>query len=90
MVDKDGWRLSAEPTEKLDQEDKAVWLTSKILAKHVRRVRLPDLLIEVDNQLRFTRNFLTPAQRQEPSPEDIRAVCWPRSWRSVTTSASTR
>ena len=86
MVDKDGWRLSAQPTEKLGQEDKAVWLTSKILAKHARRSRLPDLLIEVDNQLRtisfaFTRNFLTPAQRQEPSPEDIRAVCWPRSWR---------
>ena len=44
------------------------------LAKHMRRVRLPDLLIEVDNQLGFTRNFLTPTQREEPSPEDICAV----------------
>ncbi len=40
----------------------------------MRRVKLPDLLIEVDNQLGFTRNFLTPAQREEPSPEDICAV----------------
>src|SRR6201997_4548012 len=40
----------------------------------MRRVKLPDLLIEVDNQLGFTRIFLTPAQRQEPSPEDICAV----------------
>jgi hypothetical protein len=30
-----------------------------------RRVKRPDLLIEVDNQLGFTRNFLTPAQREE-------------------------
>ncbi len=37
-------------------------------------MKLPDLLIEVDNQLGFTRNFLTPAQREEPSPEDICAV----------------
>jgi Tn3 transposase DDE domain len=43
------------------------------LAKHMRRVKLPDLLIEVDNQLGFTQNFLTSAQREEPSPEDIRA-----------------
>src|SRR4029077_15599144 len=40
----------------------------------MRRVKLPDLLIEVDNQLGFTRNFLTPARREEPSPEDICAV----------------
>jgi hypothetical protein len=40
----------------------------------MRHVKLPDLLIEVDNQLGFTRNFLTPAQREEPSPEDICAV----------------
>jgi TnpA family transposase len=75
MVDKDGWRLSAEPTEKLDQEgqDRLAHLKSW-LAKQMRRVKLPDLLIEVDNQLGFTRNFLTPAQREEPSPEDICAV----------------
>jgi hypothetical protein len=65
MVDEDGWRLSAEPTEKLDQEeqDRLAHLKSW-LAKHMRHVKLPDLLIEVDNQLGFTRNFLTPAQRQ--------------------------
>ena len=40
----------------------------------MRRVKLPELLIEVDNELGFTRHFLTPAQRQEPSPENICAV----------------
>jgi len=75
VVDKDGWRLSAEPAEKLDQEgqDRLAHLKSW-LAKQMRRVKLPDLLIEVDNQLGFTRNFLTPAQREESSPEDICAV----------------
>ena len=75
MVDKDGWRLSAEPTGKLDHEgqDRLAHLKSW-LAKQMRRVKLPDLLIEVDNQLGFTRNFLTPAQREESSPEDICAV----------------
>jgi hypothetical protein len=72
---KDGWRLSTDPTEKLDQEeqDRLARLKSW-LAKQMRRVKLPDLLIEVDNQLGFTLNFLTPAQREEPSPEDICAV----------------
>ena len=75
VVDKDGWRLSTDPTEKLDQEeqDRLARLKSW-LAKQMRRVKLPDLLIEVDNQLGFTRNLLTPAQREEPSPEDICAV----------------
>jgi hypothetical protein len=40
----------------------------------MRRVKLPDLLIEVDNQLGFTRNFLTLARREEPCPENICAV----------------
>jgi len=45
-----GWHLSAEPTEKLDQQsqDRPAHLTSW-LVKRMRRVKLPDLLIEVDN-----------------------------------------
>ena len=33
----------------------------------MRRVKLPDFLIEA-------RNFLMPAQREESSPEDIRVI----------------
>jgi TnpA family transposase len=75
VIDEDGWHLSAEPTEKLDQEaqDRLAHLKSW-LSKNMRRVKLPELLIEVDNELRFTRHFLTAAQRQEPWPEDICAV----------------
>jgi hypothetical protein len=45
VVDKDGWHLSAEPPEKLDQErqDRLAHLKSW-LAKDMRRVKLPDLL----------------------------------------------
>ena len=38
----------------------------------MRRVKLPDFLIEVDNQPGFTRNLLMPAQRE--TPEDIRVI----------------
>jgi TnpA family transposase len=75
VVDEEGWHLSVDPTEKLNLEaqDRLAHLKSW-LAKHMRRVKLPELLIEVDNELGFTRHFLTPTQRQEPSPEEICAV----------------
>jgi hypothetical protein len=71
VMDEQGWHLSADSGEKLDQEaqDRLNNLKSW-LAQNMRRVKLPELLIEVDNELSFTRHFLTPAQRQEPSPED--------------------
>ncbi|QDV39622.1 Tn3 transposase DDE domain protein (plasmid) [Tautonia plasticadhaerens] len=37
----------------------------------MRTVRLPDLLIEVDNDLRFTDHFLPPAQRGGRDAEDV-------------------
>ena len=75
VADEHGWHLSADVTDKLDEaaavrrDQLKDWLS-----KYMRRIRLPELLIEVDNDLGFTRHFLTPAQRQDPSPEDICAV----------------
>jgi hypothetical protein len=91
VVDKDGWRLSTDPTEKLDQEeqDRLARLKSW-LAKQMRRVRLPDLLIEVDNQLGFTRNFFSRPLSARSLRLKTSAPCWPRSWHTVATSASTR
>lgn len=37
----------------------------------MRRIRLPDLLIEVDNELNFTGQFLPPAQRETATAEEI-------------------
>jgi hypothetical protein len=72
IVDEDGWHLSTDTTEKLDHEGQARlhhlkgWLTG-----HLRTIRLPDLLIEVDNDLRFTDHFLPPAQRGGRNPEEV-------------------
>ena len=72
VVDEQGWHLTADPTEKLDQHaQERLERLKGWLAAHMRRVLLPDLLIEVDNELRFTHHFLPSAQRQEPAPEEI-------------------
>jgi hypothetical protein len=75
VIDEQGWHLSADSSEKLDQgaQDRLNKLKSW-LAQNMRHVKLPELLIEIDNELGFTRHFLTPTRRQEPSPQDICAV----------------
>jgi hypothetical protein len=75
VMDEQGWRLSVDSGEKLDQQAQDHLANLKSwLAQNMRRVKLPELLIEVDNEIGFTRHFLTAAQSQEPSPEDICAV----------------
>ena len=37
----------------------------------MRQVRLPDLLIEVDNDLEFTRPFLPPSRQPDPATDEI-------------------
>jgi TnpA family transposase len=71
-VEEDGWHLSTDAAETLDTAaqtrlgDLKRWLT-----KQMRTTRLPDLLIEVDNDLRFTDHFVPPAQRGERDAEDV-------------------
>ena len=71
-VDERGWHLSTDATETLDAaaqtrlDDLRRWLT-----KQMRTIRLPDLLIEVDNDLRFTDHFVPPAQRGGRDAEDV-------------------
>jgi TnpA family transposase len=71
-VGKDGWILSTDAAETLSTEQKQhleyliQWLSS-----HMRTIKLPDLLIEVDNDLHFTDPFLPATRRQERTAEDI-------------------
>ncbi len=71
-ADKDGWHLSTDAADTLDAAaqtklgDLKRWLT-----KQMRTIRLPDLLIEVDNDLRFTDHFVPPAQRGGRDAEDV-------------------
>jgi hypothetical protein len=51
-VDEDGWHLSSDAPEKLDAEAQArLDGLKRWLAQRLRMTRLPDLLIEVDNDL---------------------------------------
>jgi TnpA family transposase/predicted transcriptional regulator len=71
-ADEDGWHLSTDATEAPDAEAQArLGELRRWLAEHMRTVRLPDLLIEVDNDLRFTDHFLPPAQRGGRDAEDV-------------------
>jgi len=71
-ADENGWHLSVDPSNKLSDEAQAKLKHMKDwLASHMRSVRLPELLIEVDNELRFTRHFMVPGHREERNPEDI-------------------
>jgi hypothetical protein len=65
-VDEEGWHLTADPAEKLDTE-RQQWLEvlQAWLSDHLREVKLPELLIEVDNDLHFTYHFMTPAQQNQ-------------------------
>jgi hypothetical protein len=66
-VDEHGWHLSTDAADTPDAaahtrlDDLRRWLT-----KPMRTIRLPDLLIEVDNDLRVTDHFVLV----EPYPVD--------------------
>ncbi len=71
VVDEQGWRLSTDPTEKLDQEaQEKLDRLKNWLDRNMRRTHLPQLLIEVDNDLGFTRHFM-PAAQSDRVPEDV-------------------
>ena len=74
-VDAEGWRLSTDPTEKLDplQKEKLDQLKSW-LKRHMRSIRLPELLIEVDNELHFTQEFMPLASRDTRRVSDVCAM----------------
>ena len=78
-VDENGWRLSSDPAETLDpdKEDQLEQLKSW-LSQRMRHIRLPDLLIEVDNDLKFTNHFVMPTEKRvlerKRQTEDICAI----------------
>mgnify|MGYP006278963325 CR=1 FL=1 len=69
------WALSVDPALELTpQEADDLAKLQAWLAKHMRPIKLPDLLIEVDNKLQFT-NYLLPINKQTSrNADDISAV----------------
>jgi hypothetical protein len=72
QVDGASWHLSVDSAEPLDPtvEAKIDQLKSWI-KKHQRHIKLPQLLIEVDNELQFTRHFLPLTQNQTRRVDEI-------------------
>ena len=71
----DGWRLSTDPSEKLEEEaEQKLDYLKKWLSSRMRTTRLPELLIEVDNELRFTRHFMGNRPEQGRSVDDVCAT----------------
>ncbi len=71
-VDESGWQLSKDPAEELsgDEEQKLSEL-KKFLSDRMRGIQLSQLLIEVDNDLNFSRHFINPSRREMRRPEDV-------------------
>jgi hypothetical protein len=44
------------------------------LADNMRAIKVPALLIEVDNELHLTHHFMTPQQQQQRTAEDVCTV----------------
>jgi len=73
-VDKNGWKLSTDPADKPSAvEEEQLFRLKEWLAKNLRPIRLPDLLIEVDNELHFTRHFSRDGGEHR-DVEEVRAI----------------
>jgi TnpA family transposase len=74
-MEQDSWRLGNDRT-KAPAPSSAQKLTDLEgwLAKRMRTIKLPDLLIEVDNQLYFTRHFIPSSRQKKRLVEDVCTV----------------
>ena len=74
-IEEDGWHFSVDSAEQLGDEEKERLNALKAwLSKHMRMVKLPELLIEVDNELKITQNFMAVNKQDNPKADDICAV----------------
>lgn len=74
-MEKDKWALSVDQPENLSQEEEKSLDTLKSwLKKHMRSIKLPHSLIEVDNALGFTKRFMLPHQQSGCKVNEICAI----------------
>lgn len=74
-VDQDGWHLSIDRSEQMaaDVETKLEQLKCW-LSEHMRTIKLPELLIEVDNDLHFTNHFMPVSEQEKRQAENVCAI----------------
>ena len=71
-VDDDGWVLSTDSAEKPDKEtERRLETLENWLSDNLRQMKLPELLIEVDNELHFTQPFLPSVHQAKREPESV-------------------
>ena len=70
-----GWRLASDAhgVPSADSERMMAPLR-EWLSDNMRTIKLPDLLIEVDNDLKITRSFMSAVQQESPTVEDVCAI----------------
>ncbi|MEL6822979.1 MAG: Tn3 family transposase, partial [Calditrichota bacterium] len=74
-IHEDGWRLATDKAEALNNKtESSLKQFKEWLADKMRIIKLPELLIEVNNELHFTRYFMVPAKQTLANAEDICAV----------------
>ena len=72
-VDENGWQLTVDPVARLDAGDQQrLDALQAWLAENLHDIKLPELLIEVDNELHFTDHFSSVVQQREA--EEVCAV----------------
>ena len=71
-LNEEGWQISSDPTEKLDSgTDSTLNPLKAWIGEHIRTIKLPDLLIEVDNDLHFSRYFMPAADQEQPEAQHV-------------------
>ena len=72
QIDEKGWKLSTDKAEKLsDEQEENLDKLKQWLSENMRTIKLPELLIEVDNSLSFTKHFMTSTQQEKRESEDV-------------------
>lgn len=74
-LEEDCWHFGTDLSEKLDLEsEQRLSQLEGWLGEKIRSIKLPDLLIEVDNELQYTRHFIHPARQSERRAKDICSI----------------
>ena len=69
------WKLSTDEAIKLTKEqEEGLKKLRKWLGLHMRSIKLPDLLVEVDNEIHFTEVFMPPNNQGKRLVEDICSI----------------
>jgi TnpA family transposase len=74
-IENDKWALSVDPAENLSlEEQKALGALQSWLKQHIRSITLPQLLIEVNNDLKYTKHFMLPGQQTNKQIDEVCAI----------------